>query len=241
MNPNLPPSNPNEPAKAASVILVHGAFVDASGWRRVYEILSRDGYEVLIVQNPTVTLQADVEAVRHVIAQARNPVILVGHSYGGAVITEAGNHENVRALVYLAAFMPEAGESVFDLASQEVPGAEPAPLLPPADGFIRVDPAKFPAAFAADIDRAQTRFMAATQVPWGLEAVQGKISTPAWREKPSYFLLATEDKMIPAEAQAMMAKRANAKITEIKSSHAVMMSRPEEVAAMIETAANSTL
>ncbi|WP_037169785.1 alpha/beta hydrolase [Pseudorhizobium pelagicum] len=241
MNPNIPPSNQNEPAKAASVILVHGAFVDASGWRPVYEILSRNGYEVLIVQNPTVTLQGDVDAVRHAVAKALNPVVLVGHSYGGAVITEAGNHGDVRALVYLAAFVPEAGESVFDLASHEVPGAEPAPLLPPADGFIRVDPAKFPKAFAADVDPAQTRFMAAAQVPWGLEAVQGKISTPAWREKPSYFLLATEDKMIPAEAQAMMAKRANAKITEIKSSHAVMMSRPEEVAAMIETAANSPL
>lgn len=241
MNNRTSSSNSNGSANAVSIVLVHGAFVDASGWRPVYDILSGDGYEVLVVQNPTVTFRGDVEAVRNAIAQARSPVVLVGHSYGGAVITEAGNHESVRALVYLAAFMPEAGESVFDLASQEVPGAEPAPLLPPTDGFIRIDPAKFPAAFAADVDAAQTRFMAAAQVPWGLEAVQGKISTPAWREKPSYFLLATEDKMIPAEAQAMMAKRANAKITEIKSSHAVMMSRPEAVAAIIETAANSSL
>ncbi len=236
---NRSPYGQDGVVRSVSIVLVHGAFVDASGWRALYEILSQEGYEVLAVQNPTLTFQGDVDATRLVLSEARHPVVLVGHSYGGAVITEAGNHAKVRALVYLAAFVPQAGESVFDLASHKIPGAEPAPLLPPTDGFIRVDATQFPAAFAADIDPAQAHFMAAAQVPWGLDAAQGKISAPAWREKPSYFVLATQDKMIPAEAQAMMAKRANATITEIRSSHAIMMSRPQEVAAVIANAANS--
>ncbi|NWJ26371.1 alpha/beta hydrolase [Rhizobium sp. RM] len=225
--------------KSITVVLVHGAFVDASGWRQVFEILSREGYEVLVVQNSAVSLSADVERTRQVIADASNPVVLVGHSYGGAVITEAGTDEKVVCLVYLAAFVPEIGESVFDLASQAAHGAEKAPLLPPANGFIRVDSAKFPAAFAADVEPALTHFMAVAQRPWGLEAVQGKISATAWKNKPSYYLLATDDRMIPPEAQEKMAVRAGAKIVEVRSSHAVMLSQPEKVAALITTAAEN--
>jgi pimeloyl-ACP methyl ester carboxylesterase len=224
-------------SESISVVLVHGAFVDASGWREVYEILLQDGYEILVVQNSAVTFAQDVERTKSVIAEARHPVVLVGHSYGGAVITEAGSDANVLGLVYLAAFVPDAGESVFDLASREVPGAEKAPLLPPKDGFIKIDPHKFAAAFSADIDPAEAQFMAAAQRPWGLEAVQGKITSVAWKAKPSFYLLATEDRMIPAQAQAAMAARAGASVVEVRSSHAVMLSQPEEVAALIRTAA----
>ncbi|KXG84242.1 alpha/beta hydrolase [Agrobacterium bohemicum] len=224
-------------SRTASVVLVHGAFVDASGWRRVYDTLLQEGYEVLVVQNSAVTFEQDVERTKSVIAEAKHPVVLVGHSYGGAVITEAGSEEKVLGLVYLAAFVPDVGESVFDLASQEVPGAEKAPLLPPKDGFIKLDPQKFAAAFSADIDPAEAQFMGAAQRPWGLEAVQSKITSAAWKSKPSFYLLATEDRMIPAQAQAAMAARAGATVVKVSSSHAVMLSQPEEVAALIRTAA----
>lgn len=226
-------------AKHVSVVLVHGAFVDASGWKPVFEILTQEGYEVLVVQNSAISLGDDVARTRGVIAQATYPVVLVGHSYGGAVITQAGSDEKVRCLVYLAAFVPELGESVFDLASEEVPGAEKAPLLPPVDGFIRIDPAKFPMAFGADIDAGQAQFMAAAQRPWGLEAVQGKITSPAWKTRPCFYLLASEDRMIPPEAQANMAARAGAATVKTRSSHAVMLSQPHDVAAIIRTAAET--
>jgi pimeloyl-ACP methyl ester carboxylesterase len=224
--------------KPVSIVLVHGAFVDASGWRPVYELLSKKGYEVLVVQNPTITLEGDAAAAREAIAQAQHPVILVGHSYGGAVITEAGDDPKVRGLVYLAAFAPDAGESVLQLASTPTPGAPPAPLLPPKDGFIQIDPAKFASAFAADVDPAVTHFMAASQVPWGLGAVGAKISAPAWKAKPSYYLLATQDLMIPPAAQRAMALRAKATLVETSSSHAVMLSKPGDVADFIEMAAD---
>lgn len=227
------------PAVSVSVVLVHGAFVDASGWRQVYDTLSEEGYEVLVVQNSAVTFDQDVERTKSVIAEAKHPVVLVGHSYGGAVITEAGSEESVLGLVYLAAFVPDVGESVFDLASQEVPGAEKAPLLAPKDGFIKIDPQKFAAAFSADIDLAEAQFMAAAQRPWGLEAVQGKITSAAWKAKTSFYLLAREDRMIPAQAQAAMAARAGATVVEVSSSHAVMLSQPEEVVALIRTAAKA--
>jgi len=222
--------------KPLSVVLVHGAFVDASGWRAVYDKLTKDGYEVLVVQNTTVSLRDDVKATERAIADAKHPVILVGHSYGGSVITEAGNDPKVHSLVYIAAFAPDAGESVAKLAEKPVPGEPGAPLLPPKDGFLIVDPAKFPTAFAADVDGATTAFMASAQVPWGLEAVGGVITNPAWKSKPSYFMVTTEDHMVPPTAQRTMAKRAHAKTQEIKSSHAVMMSHPKEVASFIESA-----
>ena len=222
--------------KPLSVVLVHGAFVDASGWRAVYDKLTKDGYEVLVVQNTTVSLRDDVKATERAIADAKHPVILVGHSYGGSVITEAGNDPKVHSVVYIAAFAPDAGESVAKLAEKPVPGEPGAPLLPPKDGFLIVDPAKFPTAFAADVDGATTAFMAKAQVPWGLEAVGGVITNPAWKSKPSYFMVTTEDHMVPPTAQRTMAKRAHSKTREIRSSHAVMMSHPEEVASFIESA-----
>jgi pimeloyl-ACP methyl ester carboxylesterase len=223
--------------KPVSIVLVHGAFVDASGWQAVYDLLSADGFEVLAVQNPTVTLQGDVEATRQVIAKAGKPVVLVGHSYGGAVITEAGGNPKVQSLVYLAAFALEAGESVFDIATVPTPGEDKAPLLEPADGFLLVDPEKFPAAFAADVDPVKTRFMADAQVPWGLGAVQTKITAPAWKDKPTFFMVTKQDRMIPPSQQRSMAARAGAKVLEIDSSHAVMLSHPQDVADFIAGAA----
>lgn len=223
--------------KPVSIVLVHGAFVDASGWQAVHDILSADGYEVLAVQNPTITLQGDVDATAQIIARASKPVVLVGHSYGGAVITEAGNLPKVRSLVYLAAFVPEAGEAVYDIAMAPTPGEDKAPLLAPSDGFLLVDPAKFPASFAADVDPAKTGFMANAQVPWGLGAVQAKVTAPAWKDKPTYFMVTASDRMVPPSQQRAMAARAGAKVTEIDSSHAVMLSHPQEVASFIASAA----
>lgn len=225
------------PDKPVSIVLVHGAFVDASGWKSVYDILTHDGYEVLAVQNPTVTLEGDVEAARQVIAKATKPVLLVGHSYGGAVITEAGTDPKVKSLAYISALAPDVGESVFELATRPAPGESGPPLLPPADGFILVDPAKFPTAFAQDVDISITRFMAVAQVPWGLAAVQTKLTRAAWRDKPVHWMLTTQDHMVPPTTQRFMAMRAKAKLTEIHSSHAVMFSHPKEVAAFIEAAA----
>ncbi|GAA0547742.1 alpha/beta hydrolase [Rhizomicrobium palustre] len=228
------------PDKPVSIVLVHGAFVDASGWKSVYDILTHDGYEVLVVQNPTVTLDGDVEATRQVIARATKPVLLVGHSYGGAVITEAGTDPKVKSLVYIAALAPDAGESVFELATRPVPGESGPPLLPPDDGFIIVDPAKFPTAFAQDVDISVTGFMAVGQVPWGLGAVQPKLTKAAWNDKPVHWMLTTQDHMVSPTTQRFMATRAKAKLTEIHSSHAVMLSHPKEVAAFIEAAAADT-
>jgi pimeloyl-ACP methyl ester carboxylesterase len=222
--------------KPVSIVLVHGAFVDGSGWKSVYDALSGKGYEVLVVQNPTVTLEGDAEATRQVIARAKHPVVLVGHSYGGAVITQAGDDPKVKSLVYIAAFAPDVGESVYDLASKPHPGEEAAPLLPPANGFLLVDPAKFPTSFAADVDPSTTKFMNASQVPWGLGAVQFKLTKAAWKTKPVHYMLTLDDHMIPPSGQRLMATRAKAKIGEIKSSHAVMLSHPKEVADFIESA-----
>jgi len=229
-------AQPTSSTKPVSIVLVHGAFVDASGWKAVYDILTHDGYEVLIVQNPTVTLEGDVAATRRVIATATKPVLLVGHSYGGAVITEAGADPKVRSLVYISALAPDVGESVFELATRPSPEGGP-PLLPPSDGFILVDPAKFPSAFAPDADPSLARFMAAAQVPWGLGAVQTKLTTAAWKDKPVSWMLTTEDHMVPPSIQRFMAARAKANLVEIKSSHAVMLSHPREVAAFVEKAA----
>jgi len=223
--------------KPVSIVLVHGAFVDASGWKAVYDSLTRDGYEVLVVQNPTMTLEGDVEATRRVIAKASKPVVLVGHSYGGAVITEAGADPKVGKLVYIAAFAPDVGESVHELATRSTPGEASAPLLPPSDGFLLVDPAKFPASFAQDVDVSITGFMAVAQVPWGLGAVEHKITRAAWKDKPVRYMLTTQDRMIPPSTQRFMASRAEAKLVELSSSHAAMLSHPKEVAAFIERAA----
>ena len=224
-------------AAAMSVVLVHGGFVDGSGWEEVYRILKKDGYEVSIVQNATISLADDVAETKRVIAAQQGPVILVGHSYGGAVITEAGTDPKVAALVYIAAFVPDKGESVAALIKDLVPGAPVPPILPPQDGFLGLDKAKFAAAFAADLPAEKAEFMANSQVPWGLDALNGAVTEPAWRSKPSFYLVATDDRMIPPPAQRAMSQRARATVVEVKGSHAVYVSNPRAVASLVRDAA----
>ena len=225
--------------KSVSIVLVHGGFVDGSGWQGVHNVLTADGYEVLVVQNPTISLPEDVAVTKRAIAAAKNPVVLVGHSYGGVVITEAGNDPKVAALAYIAAFAPDSGEFVETLIANPPPGAPVPPILPPQDGFLFLDNAKFAASFAADVDPVLARFMADSQVPWGLEALGGKVSSPAWKSKPTYYLVAADDHMIPPPAQRQMAARAGATVVESPGSHSVYVSRPDAVAQMIEQAANA--
>ena len=215
-----------------NVVLVHGGFVDGSGWQGVYSILSKDGYTVSIVQNPTLSLEGDVEATKRVIDAQGEPVILVGHSYGGAVITEAGNDPNVEKLVYIAGFAPDAGESVNTLIADPPPGAPVPPILPPQDGFLFLDREKFHDSFAADVSAEDAAFMANSQVPWGVDALSGTISEPAWRSKPSWYLITTEDRMIPPPAQREMSGRAGSTVEEIDASHSVYVSQPEAVEAI---------
>ena len=224
---------------SASVVLVHGGFVDGSGWEDVYRILKEDGYDVGVVQNPTISLADDVAATRRVIAAQRSPVILVGHSYGGVVITQAGNDPKVVGLVYIAAFAPDRGESVAALIKDPPPGAPVPPILPPQDGYLFLDQSKFAASFAADVPRAKAEFMADSQVPWGLEALNGTVTEAAWRNKPSWYLIATDDKMIPPAAQEFMSKRAGSTVAQTRGSHAVYVSQPQAVAALIEKAATA--
>jgi pimeloyl-ACP methyl ester carboxylesterase len=221
----------------SSVVLVHGGFVDGSGWEPVYKLLRNGGYPVTVVQNPTTTLADDVAATKRAVASADSPVILVGHSYGGVVITEAGNDPKVAALVYIAAFAPDKGESVATLIKNPAPGAPVPPILPPQDGFLLLDKTKFAASFAADLPKDQADFMANAQVPWGLEALNGTVSEAAWRSKPSWYLVATDDKMIPPDAQRAMSKRAVARTSEARGSHAVYVSNHEAVANLIRAAA----
>jgi len=223
-------------AEIRNIVLVHGGFVDGSGWEGVYSILKKDGYNVAVVQNPTISLAGDVAATKLIIHMQNSPVILVGHSYGGAVITEAGNDPAVAALVYIAGFAPDSGESVATLIANPPPGAPVPPILPPQDGYLFLDKAKFPAAFAADVDKEQAAFMADSQVPWGLEATNATISVPAWKTRPSWYLVTTEDKMIPPPAQHQMARRAGSTVVEAAGSHSIYISQPEVVAALIEDA-----
>jgi pimeloyl-ACP methyl ester carboxylesterase len=222
-----------------NIVLVHGGFVDGSGWEGVYSILKKDGYNVSIVQNPTISLKDDVAATKRILAAQDGPAILVGHSYGGAVITEAGNDPKVAGLVYITAFAPDKGESVATLIQNPPPGAPVPPILPPQDGYLFLDRAKFPASFAADVNAEKAAFMADSQVPWGVEALNGKISEPAWKAKPSWYLIVTDDKMIPPDAQRSMSKRAGSAVVEVKGSHAIYVSQPEAVAALVEKAAKS--
>ena len=228
------------PAPTKNVVLVHGGFVDGSGWQGVYDILTGDGYNVRIVQNPTLTLGGDAAATRQIVDAQDGPVVLVGHSYGGAVITEAGNDENVAALVYIAAFAPDQGESVNTLIADPPPGAPVPPILPPKNGFLFLDRAKFPASFAGDLPAQQAAFMADSQVPWGVDALGGQITSPAWRTKPSWYLITTEDKMIPPPAQRAMSERAGSTVAEVVGSHSIYVSQPGAVAAVIEQAAAAT-
>jgi len=222
-----------------NVVLVHGGFVDGSGWQAVYNLLTKDGYHVAVVQNPTLSLEGDAAATRLIIDAQDGPVVLVGHSYGGAVITEAGTDQNVAALVYIAAFAPDKGESVNTLIADPPPGAPVPPILPPTDGFLFLDRDKFHASFAGDLPAEQAAFMADSQVPWSVDALSGSITEPAWRTKPSWYLLATEDRMIPPPAQRLMSERAGATVTEAAGSHSIYLSQPAAVAALIEQAATA--
>jgi pimeloyl-ACP methyl ester carboxylesterase len=225
--------------KSKAIVLVHGGFVDGSGWAGVHNILKKKGYNVLIVQNPTKSLADDVAVTKSAIESLDSDVVLVGHSYGGVVITEAGTHPKVSDLVYITAFAPDKGESVASLIANPPPGAPMPPILPPKDGYLFLDRAKFAASFAADVEPETASFMADSQVPWGLDALQGAVSEPAWKTKPSYYLVATEDKMIPPPAQRAMAGRAKAQVTEVPGSHAIYVSKPAEIAKLIEQAADA--
>jgi pimeloyl-ACP methyl ester carboxylesterase len=221
-----------------NVVLVHGGFVDGSGWQGVYEALTEDGYTVSIVQNPTISLADDVAVTKRTLAMQDGPVILVGHSYGGVVITEAGNDPKVAGLVYIAAFAPDKGESVSALIKNPAPGAPVPPILPPQDGYLFLDRTKFRASFAADVSEEAASFMADSQVPWGVAALDGAVTEPAWTTKPSWYLVSTEDKMIPPDAQRAMSARAGSTVVEVKGSHAVYVSQPQAVAELIARAAN---
>jgi pimeloyl-ACP methyl ester carboxylesterase len=226
-------------AIALSIVLVHGGFVDGSGWEGVSNILKKDGYAVTVVQNPTLSLEDDVAVTKRAIAAQKGPVLLVGHSYGGVVITEAGNDPKVQGLVYVAAFAPDKGESVSSLIKNPPPGAPVPPILPPQDGFLFLDQARFAESFAADVNPEKASFMAASQVPWGVAALNGAVTQAAWKVKPSWYLVAQDDRMIPPPAQRQMSQRAGATVTEVPGSHAVYVSRPAAVAAVIEQAAQA--
>ena len=229
----------NASSAPANIVLVHGGFVDGSGWQGVYDLLKQDGYNVRVVQNPTLSLEGDAAATRQVIDAQDGPVVLVGHSYGGAVITEAGTDLKVAALVYIAAFAPDKDESVNTLIANPPPGAPVPPILPPQDGFLFLDREKFAASFAGDVPAEQAAFMADSQVPWGVDALGGSITEPAWRIKPSWYLVATEDRMIPPPAQRAMSERTGSTVVEVAGSHAIYLSQPDAVAALIKQAATA--
>src|SRR4051794_26578257 len=224
-----------------NVVLVHGGFVDGSGWRGVYDLLTADGFNVRVVQNQTLSLESDVETTHQVLDQQDGPTILVGHSYGGAVITEAGRHEHVAGLVYIAAFAPDAGESVNTLIADPPPGAPVPPILPPVDGFLFLDRQKFAEAFAADVAADEAAFMADSQVPWGVEALNGAVGEPAWRNRPSWYLVAADDRMIPPPAQRAMCERAGSTVAEEAGSHSIYVSQPQATADLIKLAAQRAL
>jgi pimeloyl-ACP methyl ester carboxylesterase len=241
--PHRRPANNKEVimSDVKNIVLVHGGFVDGSGWRGVYDQLTADGFNVSVVQNQTLSLDSDVETTHQVLDRQDGPAILVGHSYGGVVTTEAGHHENVAGLVYIAAFAPDAGESVNTLIADPPPGAPVPPILPPTDGFLFLDREKFADSFAADLPADEAAFMADSQVPWGVEALNGAVSEPAWRSKPSWYLVATDDRMIPPPAQRAMSERAGSTVVEAAGSHAIYVSQPGATADLIEHAARRAL
>jgi len=224
-----------------TIVIVHGGFVDGSGWRGVYDILTDDGFNVSVVQNPTASLQGDLSVTRLALDEQVGPVVLVGHSYGGNVITEAGNHPKVERLVYVTAFAPDKGESVNALIANPPPGAPVPPILPPRDGYLFLDKSKFARSFAADVDAKTAEFMAVSQVPWGVEALGGQITAPAWRTKPSWYLLVSDDRMIPIAAQRFMCERAGSNAMEVAGNHAIYVSNPQAVATIIQAAASAEL
>lgn len=225
----------------SNVVLVHGGFVDGSGWQGVYDLLTADGYRVSVVQNPTLSLEGDATATRMILDRQDGPTILVGHSYGGAVISEAGTHENVAGLAYICAFAPDAGESVNTLLGTFPTDGPQPPILPPVEGFLFLDRDKFHQSFAADVPAQQAMFFADAQVPWGVEALSGNVTEPAWKTKDSWYLITTQDRMIPPEAQRTMSERIGASVVEVDASHSVYVSQPAAVADLIKQAAAATV
>jgi len=223
-------------AAVKSVVLVHGAFADGSGWKPVADILEKDGYSVSVVQEPETTFAADVAATRLVLDRA-GPCVLVGHSYGGMVISEAGVHDSVKALVYVAAFQPAVGESAGELIGKIPPAANS--IAPVGGGFLAVNAQAFPQDFAADAPQPLAHFMAISQVPISGEAFGAKATASAWSNKPSYAVVATQDRMINPDLERFMARRAKSQVIELPGSHAIFLSHPQEVAALIEKAANA--
>jgi pimeloyl-ACP methyl ester carboxylesterase len=230
----------NNSSPTTNVVLVHGGFVDGSGWHDVHDLLRAEGYRVAIVQNPTLSLEGDVAATKQVLDELDGPAILVGHSYGGVVITEAGTDDRVSALVYIAAFAPDKGESVATLIADPPPGVPAPPILAPRDGFLLLDRDRFAESFAADLPEAQATFMADSQVPWGVDSLGGTVSEPGWQVKPSWYLVATDDRMIPPPAQRAMAEQAGSTVVEVAGSHSVYLSQPSAVAELIKQAAHGT-
>jgi pimeloyl-ACP methyl ester carboxylesterase len=222
-------------APAKNVVLVHGAFADGSGWKAVADILIKDGYKVSIVQEPMTSLEDDVAATKRILDRQDGPVVLVAHSYGGAIITEAGNDPKVVALVYVAAMAPDAGETLGALL-QKTPAATTG-IAPTKDGFLFLDPTVFAADFAGDLPKADAEFMALSQMPVAGKAFGTPITAPAWKDKPTYAIVATDDRMISPELERSMYLRAKAHVTELKSSHVVFLSQPQAVAKVIEEAA----
>jgi pimeloyl-ACP methyl ester carboxylesterase len=220
-----------------NVVLVHGAFADGSGWKPVADILIKDGYTVSVVQEPETSLEDDVAATNRILDLQDGPAVLVGHSYGGAIITEAGANSHVSSLVYVAAFQPDEGESLLSLNSK-MPAASKG-IAPTKDGYLFLDPKVFHADFAADVPKAQADFMAISEVPVSIKAFTANITSPAWKVKPSYAIVSTDDRAINPELERFMYKRANSVVTEIKASHAVYISQPRAVADVIERAAQA--
>jgi pimeloyl-ACP methyl ester carboxylesterase len=222
-----------------NVVLVHGAWADGSGWEGVYKLLVAKGYKVSVVSNSDESLAGDVAATQRVLARQDGPVILVGHSYGGAIITEAGNDPKVVGLVYIAAFAPDAGESIFGLLPKDGPLP---PIEPTADGLAYFNRDAYLAAFAPDVPKAEAEFMADSQVPLGIEkAGSAPITTAAWKTKPSWYLVSSNDQIIPPAAQRQMAGRAKSIVQEVAGSHVAFISHPDAAAAIIEQAAEATV
>ncbi|MCQ6957707.1 alpha/beta hydrolase [Mucilaginibacter aquariorum] len=228
-----PKAEAQAPLKVKNIVIVHGAFADGSGWRGVYDVLVAKGYHVSIVQNPLTSMEADVAAVKVILARQDGPVILVGHSYGGAVITQAGIDPKVVGLVYVAAFQPEVGESALDLAKTKAPSQENGIVAPDENGYFFYSKEKFFIGFAAGLTKAESDFMYDSQGPVSLEAFNAPMTAAAWKTKPSWGIVSTEDKSIQPDIERFVYKRSGAIVTEIKASHVVYMTHPKEVAQVI--------
>ena len=225
------------PTAAVAIVLVHGALIDGSSWRGVYEVLIKDGYRVSVVQQPLTGLDEDVAATRRVLDQQEGPVVLVGHSYGGSIITIAGSDPKVKALVYVAALQPDVGETSAEVAPPMKPASDD--LRPTRDGFVFVDPAKFAADVGADLPKATAEFMARAQMPVSGGAFSAKLTVAAWHDKPSYAIIATDDRALDPVIAQRMANRAGSRVTVLKGSHLIHISHPRAVAKVIETAARA--